>query len=199
MSDVVAPQLFDLQTGDPVNVAPEQVPAALKSGRVSFMQGTKIPVIAPDGSKGLLASEDAHGAFAQGYKYEPVADQQARFDDEAYGGMKQGALAGAEALASGMTFGGSRWLERAAGVNPEDMRGRENAHKVISTGAEIAGALAPIILSAGAAAPLEAGIEGAGLAAKAAKAGADALKFAPSNLAVSAGHAMGEVAADALG
>ena len=61
-----------------------------------------------------------------------------------YGGIGQQALGALETAASSATFGLSKGAERLLGVNPEDIRGREEAlNPVLSFGANVAGLFAP--------------------------------------------------------
>jgi hypothetical protein len=77
-----------------------------------------------------------------------------------YGGVGQQALGALESFGSAATFGLSKGLERALGVNPEDIRGREEAlNPLLNIGASAAG-----LISTGVGGAL---VKGGGLAARA--------------------------------
>lgn len=93
-----------------------------------------------------------------------------------YGTTGQQIKTGAEGAAQALTLGTSTFLEKhLLGVNPEDIKGRQEENPgshTIGTGLSVA---VPLLLSGGAAAPLEAGAAGAEGAVAAGTEGASAL------------------------
>lgn len=74
------------------------------------------------------------------------ADVEQRQDDALqakYGSGSQQTLAGLEAAGRTTTFGLSSGLEKAAGVNPEDIKGRQEANPVSSTVGDVVGLISP--------------------------------------------------------
>ncbi len=110
---------------------------------------------------------------------------------EKYGGIGQQALAGVEGIAQGVAGPLATGLERAIGVKPEDIRGREEANPITSTAAKGLGLAGSLLTGFGEGAVLTkagevaAGITEAGQAANAAR-----------EMATAAG-ATGKVAAEA--
>jgi hypothetical protein len=120
-------------------------------------------------------------ALHQGWT--PATEEQAdKYDLQAkYGTTSQAAIGGLESAASALTFGGSTVLERALGVNAEDIKGREKANPVAHLVGTGVGALAPIVLSGG-----------TGLLGSAAR-------VAPASLALRAGEAVTGAVEGAIG
>lgn len=73
-------------------------------------------------------------------------------DQEKYGTLGQQAKAGLEGLGQGLFGPLAPAAERLAGVNPEDIRGRAEANPVTHYGSEIAGLVAPALVTGGASA-----------------------------------------------
>jgi hypothetical protein len=79
---------------------------------------------------------------------------------EKYGTTGQQVKTVAEGAAQALTLGTSTFVEKhLLGVNPQDIKGRQEENPVDHTVGTILGVAAPLILSGGAAAPLEAGAE----------------------------------------
>lgn len=83
-------------------------------------------------------------------------------------------LGGAESALAGATLGGSTWLEAALGADPERMRARREGLGGLGSALEVAGAIAPALVTGGgsAAAGAARGATGLGRAALATPAGA---------------------------
>ena len=146
------PQLFD-SNGAPLVLSDDDIAQAVSSGKAGVLKGAEIPVISPDGTLGTVPAEKAAEAFSSGYKYEPLDSQTERAMAEKYGSGGQTVRAGAEGLARGLTIGLSDPLQVALGVDPEEIKQRQEQNPVVSTGAAIAGAAIPAVLSGGASAP----------------------------------------------
>lgn len=146
--------------------------------------------IDPSGSVVEVAPDQAAN-FAQAKGYVPASPKQ--IEDfqiqQKYGTPIEGAKALVEHAASALTFGLSDVAERAAGVSPEAMAGREQANPLLSAGGTAGGIAIPLVASLGAAGPAE-GLAGAGRAAA---------KLTAPSLISRAGEAVGELAPKALG
>jgi len=120
------------------------------AGELGFVPGTVIPVKSKGGQFGDLPAEQAEGYFSTGdFDVETPEERAERIKQETYGTTGQQFLTGLEGAASGATFGVSRHLETAFGVDPEAMAARAEVNPGIATATEIGGAVAPILLSGG--------------------------------------------------
>jgi hypothetical protein len=159
---IVQPQAYDAD-GKPI--APEQYAAAAKAGQAYFPEGSRVFV---RNQAGKLQSVPAEQAGHEGLTVLHPEEVQAISDKRQYGtGLGNTARAAAEGFGSGLTLGGTDAL--IAGVGGEEARkglaGRRRANPIASGVGQVAGALAPLALSGGAAAPEEAAALGAGEAA----------------------------------
>lgn len=140
--------------------------------------------------------------FQQVAMQKPMSEEQiadaAEAQDEAlqdkYGGVGQTLKAFAEGAGRGASFGTSTAAERAAGVNPEDIKGREEANPIASTIGEIAGIAGSALTGIGEGAAVE---RAGSLAARAlglggegavSKIGSTAAKMAVENALVQGGN-----------
>lgn len=111
-----------------------------------------IPLVNPEGNVVDVDIGEAAGARAQGYT-DPTQQQLAHADSLAeHGTALQQVVTGIEHAASAATFGISTGVERLAGVQPEDIEARSEANPVAGGLGTAVGILAPIALTAGAAA-----------------------------------------------
>lgn len=116
----------------------------------------------PDGTIGTVPDEDLDRALQEGYSPASAEEVQHEKDLAAHEGLLQGTAAAAEGLAQGVTFGGYGAI--AGQVSPEyaeSMQLREEANPLLSGGSELVGAVAPALLSGGAAGVASAGRAGA--------------------------------------
>lgn len=126
----------------------------------------RVRLVRPDGKHVLVDATGADALVEAGYEV-PSAEQVATYDAEKQYG-DQGLRAGAEGLARGVTFGLSDIAQGALLDNEADILGRQQAFPTLSTATEVAGAIAPALLTGGTSAGVSAGAKGAGLATKAA-------------------------------
>jgi len=70
--------------------------------------------------------------------------------DLKYGTPGQMAITAAEGAAKGLSLGVSPWIEKQLGVNPADIAARAETNPITSGGTELAGMLAPTVLTGGA-------------------------------------------------
>jgi hypothetical protein len=188
------PQLFDVKTGEPMNADPAEIPKLVASGLAAFKRGEVIPAIDNDGKSVGIPSEDAAEAFKRGFSYEPLHLQEARSLKEQYGeGTGNEIRAGVEGTARGLSLGLSDVALKGLGADMEAVKARKEYNPIASTGSEIAGAIAPIILTGGGGAAVEGGgaLTAGGLKA--------AAKYAPSALVAEAGTAVAKGVQTAVG
>ncbi len=110
-------------------------------------------VLNPQGVVGEVPDEQVSDALAQGYTRAPADQAQAFLDArdrrEKYGTLPQELLAGGESLARTLSFGTSTIAERALGVDPEGIAGREEVNPVASGVGTAIGVAAPALLTGG--------------------------------------------------
>lgn len=111
----------------------------------------QVPVRAPDGALGTVPQSQADAAVHQGYQPVDVADYQREQLEQQYGGLGGVVKAGAEGLGRGLTFGLSDLAGRELGG--EEYRKAAAARRELfpgtETAGEIAGVVAPTLLSGG--------------------------------------------------
>jgi hypothetical protein len=111
--------LYNHSTGKWVEVADSDVDGLVQSGNYTFAEGTKIPVVSPDGKLGTIPGENATKAFKAGFRWATPQDKQFDLENKneaikrkAYGDMAGTAFA-AGAL-KGATLGLSDVVLRGA-------------------------------------------------------------------------------------
>lgn len=165
----VQPQAYDA-AGNPV--APDAAAAAVAKGEAFFQQGAKVYA---ENARGELVTVDASDASRPGYRVlnqqELVAEQNRIKYGEGAGNVVKAAAAGA---ARGLTLGASDAV--AGAIGGDDTRaaleGLRAANPIASGAGEVAGAVAPLVLTGGA----SAGAQGAGAVARAGQLGAGAVR-----------------------
>jgi hypothetical protein len=149
-----------------VDVSSSDAQQAVLDGRAVLPDG-KVRV--RDGNRtGTVDASKLGEALAEGWQLadeEEVAQATIRREESdlasTLGGVLESGLAGA-------TLGGSTWLEaNVLGMDPERMRARREMAGSLSTAAELAGALAPALVTGGGSAAVQGGAR-AGLATRAA-------------------------------
>jgi hypothetical protein len=188
------PTLLDPK-GQPVDIDdPEEAAHAFLNAKFQLPHADAIvPMADPDGKIGGVKASDAYQMLKAGGRFVTADEHKTAYLDEKYGGVGGTLKAGAAGFARGATLDLSDLV--AGAVSPSaarSLRELKEAHPIVSAGTQIAGGLAPIILSGGAAAPEEGALlagEGLEAAAGAAR-GTEALG--------EAGAAGAEAAAPAL-
>lgn len=165
----IQPQAYD---ADGNAVAPDVAADAVAKGQAFFQQGAKVYAKNPDGR---LVTVDAADAGRAGYRVLNQAELAAEQNRIKYGeGLGNVAKATAAGAARGLTLGASDAVAGAIGGDEtrQALQGLREANPIASVGSEVAGAVAPLLLSGGA----SAGAQGAGLAARAGATGAGAIR-----------------------
>jgi hypothetical protein len=197
MSDAPAPEAIQLvnQDGTAKSFAPDDVAKAVASGAWGAPVGTPIPIV-HNGDVSTVPIEQLTAAVQKGASVVSHDTLQKAQLQAQYGGIGDQienaatqALSGASLGTSDMLIGALASKETRAGI-----RGRAEANPIGTTVAKVAGALAPIIATGGAAAPEEAGALGLAEGAEATGlgsrllGGARSVVTAPQNLLTKVGN-----------
>jgi hypothetical protein len=183
-------KVIDKQGQQEVEVSSGEAQEAILDGRAVLPTG-KVKVRAAGNRTGTVDADKLNEALAEGWQLaddDEVAAATIRREESDLGSSIAG---GIEAGLAGATLGASTWAEaNLLGVDPERMRARREGLGTLSTGLEVAGALAPALMSGGAS--LGATGARAGLAARAAAASpAGALARAGAGVERGLGAALG--------
>lgn len=131
------------------------------------MENVLVNVVDPDtGDVGSLPQAQLADALSQGYVQASPEEVQSFVNAQKYGSVSQQAITALEGAASAATFGASTGIEKALGVNPEDIQGRREENPWSHGLGQVGG-----ILATGPLAELSA----ANVMTKAGRAGAEAL------------------------
>ena len=170
-------QMVD-KSGKLVDVPDDKTQEAFASGQYGFKKGSRVPVVNQAGEVGTIDASTAQQAFADGVRPATGEEVKSAELEAKFGGAGSTVAAGAIGVGRGLTLGLSDPL--ALGVaglvgghgarekTREYLEGQKDAHPVASVAGEVAGAIAPVLLSGGAGAAAEAG-EGISLARGAAQ------------------------------
>ncbi len=172
---LLQPQAYDAE-GNPV--APDVAADAVAKGQAFFKKGTRVYAT---NARGELVTVDAADAARPGYRVLSQSELAAEEAKQRYGeGLGNIAKAGAAGAARGLTLGASDAALSAIGGEDtrKALQGLRQANPITSTASEIGGAIAPVVLSGGGAAPAA----GAGTLARAGQAASAATR------ALGAGH-----------
>jgi len=145
-------QVVNNQTGVVEELPPDQAQAGLSSGAYALQKGQTVPIVDPStGDIRPTAPEDLGTAFRSGGTIAAPELVRQRELLEKHGGVGEALKTAGEGLASGATFGlsdlaisklgGDEWRQNAAE--------RAEFMPAIRTGAEVTGAIAPVLLSGG--------------------------------------------------
>ena len=141
-------RLFGKREGTWVDIPEEQVQAAYQSGQYAFAKGARVNVQMPDGRYGTLGEEELGGAIQAGATYEALGDKTERVERESYDARNLEAAS--LGLARGLSFGISDVaLEKLGAYSEEELAKIEEHNSVLSGVGEIAGLVAPALLSGG--------------------------------------------------
>jgi hypothetical protein len=163
--------LVNSQTNALESVPDDKATAAVTSGKYTFARGAKVPIVT---EQGVFTQASPEEAFAHLAKGGTIASQGRAFE-EAHSGVGSHVAAAAEGAARGLSVGlsdpaaiaAARAIggdEAAEKVRAHLAEERE-AHPYLAAGGEIAGAVAPTLLTGGTSAEAE----GAGLLARGAE------------------------------
>lgn len=184
-------KMFRVADGQEVEVPDDQVQAAFQSKQYGFAKDSKIPIVNSDDDEAITVSPtELSKAFKGGWSFLPQGEAEKRALEKKYGGLGYGLAAAIAEGARIPTLGLSDVVARgAATAIGGDQLGEKTAkalldikksHPYASLAGGVVGAALPLILSGGAAAPVEGAellAEGA-VAGKAAIGGAEALEAA---------------------
>jgi hypothetical protein len=174
------PVLVNAQSGLAEDLPQESADQAVASG------SHHLPLNDPEGNPVTAPHAEAANLLAQGYTQPSPEQLKNLLGYSKYSGTGEQIKTGLEGAASAATFGLSTGVERALGVDPEDIRGREEVNPGVHAVGEVAGlaasSLIPVVGEAnvlreagvGAKALTGLGKEGASIASKAA---ASAVQF----------------------
>jgi hypothetical protein len=131
-------ELFNYEKQAVEDVPDESISAAVAAGTHGLPKGAEVPVIAPDGTRGTIAAEEAHKAFSSGFQFETAAQREEFAKQEEYGEGLAPVRAAVEGVARGGSFGLSDLL--LSKFDAEGVRERKERNPVAAIGSEVAGA-----------------------------------------------------------
>lgn len=167
--NLVQAQAYDAD-GNPI--APDQVAASVAAGKGFFQKDARVYARNPRGEVVTIAPEDA---ASPGYQLLSQSELQQAANQKKYGeGVGNVAKAGVAGAARGLTLGASDAVATALGGEETRtaLEGLRSANPIASGVGEVAGAVAPLVLSGGS----SAGAQGASLAGRAGQLGAGAVR-----------------------
>lgn len=154
--------MLNSSTGQVESVPEEQVPALYAAG-THQLPAAPLHVVGQDGTVGTVDPSQAGALFASGGRLAKPEEVRAAKLDAKYGGIGGGLAALGEGAARGLTLGASDPLavgaaglfggQKAAAATREHLANEKEANPLLSMGGEVAGAVAPLILSGGTSAP----------------------------------------------
>jgi ADP-ribose pyrophosphatase YjhB (NUDIX family) len=137
-------KLLNYQRNEVEDVPEELVGEVVAAGSHGLPKSAPVPVIAPDGSHGTIAPEEAQTAFSEGFRIETQADRDERAKQEQFGEGLAPVQAAVEGVARGATFGLSDlMLTRTGAVSADAMRERKERNPIAATTGEIGSVLLP--------------------------------------------------------
>lgn len=137
------PVLINNESQQGENLSPEQMQAALQSGSHNYA------LVNPEGGIVSAAPSEYHELLAQGHKAPTEQHLQDLLTYAKHSTPGQQALTFAEGAAKDLTFGASTGLERLAGVNPQEIRDREEVNPGLHTAGEVAGLASSALIPGG--------------------------------------------------
>ena len=169
------PKVFDNETGELVDVDAAAAQQGFQAGRFG-LTGDTVNLIDESGKVFNVDAGEVQEALQSGFSMASDEAVAADLRRQEFGSGLQRVAGDVEAVGRGLTFGALTPLEVAAGVDPEDIRARQESIPE-ATALEIAGSVAPVLLSGGTGA-LGLGARGTGALARAGQ-GARALGAIP--------------------
>ena len=191
-------RVYDKASQTEIELSPEQAQLAVRSGeavlptdRITIKRGHETATLDP--------SEFA-AAYQQGWDLSDEEEARSLRIRREETDLASSIAGGVEAAASGVSLGATRWIERQLGVDPERMAARAEGLGAAEDFLEIAGSIAPALLTGGGSAAATAAKTAAGMGAKqvAKTAARQALRYSPAGLATRAGAAAEQLAGRAL-
>lgn len=178
-------QLFDRQTGAPIDVPNEQVGDALSSGRFGAQPGQRFSVRDESGEVFNVPVEQLGEALGGGFRLESDQEAHEAKIQEKYGDTAGELLAGAAGAARGVSFGLSDALLTSSGfVEKDTLAGLKEANPTASILGEVAGVGASLLIPGGVLGAAGKGVRGVSrLAGAAERATAAALRGTEAGLA----------------
>lgn len=170
LTPILAPQT---QEAAPPEAAP---PVAPQTGDVD--------IISPTGDHGTVPANQLQDAISQGYKVPTTEELQAFETQKKYSTPLEQLKTAGEGLGQGLAGPLFTGVETAVLGNEAEQRGRAEANPILHGATEVAGFVAPAIVSAGTSTAARAGISGA---AKAASIAAKAAEISQAGLLEKAG------------
>jgi hypothetical protein len=173
----------------------------------------EVPIVSPDGTQGTAPPADAAQLLQQGYRQPSPQELQNMLKTSQYSTPGETAKAGLEAAGRGFAGPAFTAAERAVGVNPEDILGRQEAHPVLAPAVEAGTFAGSALLGTGEAKALSLlgdaikGGKGAGVLAKALGLGSEFAAYSAGDQAsqwlmndpnVTTGSAMSSIGLNAL-
>ena len=157
-------KVLNYQTGKSEEIDDGGLPELLNSGKYTVLKNQNFEFEDLDGNRKIVPSEQIYDALDAGFKYVPV--KQVQKEELIQESADQPLLAAGVAGLSGLTLGLTDQILTASGATtPEKLDALREGNPLISVGAEVAGAVAPAVITGG-----------GSLAAK-------ALKYTPAGLA----------------
>ena len=142
-------EVFSIQDGKFLNIPESSFEEGIKDRRFTVRQGERIPVQAPDGSFGTIASEEIFQALDSGYKYDPSAQRLDRELEAKFG--NQPIRAGLESFGSSLSFGINDQIMVKLGLaDADDLRERRERNELASGIGNVSGIVIPLLMTGGA-------------------------------------------------
>jgi hypothetical protein len=143
-------RIFD-KNGNPIEVPDEQAQELLASGQYGVPSDQEVPIKLDSGQIGSIPGKHLGDALAQGATIISADEHAAAVQQAKYGGVGGMAAAGLAGAARGASVGLSDVAARAVGGQPlaNYLRNVQEANPIASGAGELAGVVAPAVLTAG--------------------------------------------------
>lgn len=141
-------KVLNYKTGKTEEIDDGGLPELLGTGNYTVLKNQNFEFEDLDGERRIVPSEQIYDAIDAGFKYIPT--KQVQKEEQIAEAADQPLLAGGVAGLSGLTLGLSDQIITASGaMTPEKLNALREGNPIISTGAEIAGAIAPTFFTGG--------------------------------------------------